>query len=200
MIVDIKISTVKTGIIEELAVVFDFTGTPGKSNWKDLAHELIDEKSYHEIKYLDKEIKPGLEFLSKLTRRDPEVTVKDFQKICEQGYRHDIIKYISKMNKNILLCNLDLGSKREIASFLNLSETPGLKNWKWFCEKYNFDHIEMKRIENASTAENKNISPTKNLFELLRQSKPNMTTGTVIKACEKIDRKDAVIILKKAYK
>ena len=188
-------STVPARIMRELSAKLDPPGGIGIQTWKELATELMDKKSHHEISYLDKNIQPGLEFLKKLSHEYPEVTVIEFQKVCERGVRNDIVNHFSKMDKTMLLSKLELGAKQEIASFLNL-ETPGSNNWKWFCDEYKFDKTVIEIIENSSTAQNKDICPTERLFARLRQIKPDMTVETVIKACKEIGREDVVTILK----
>ena len=184
--------------IDQLACKLDHSPGVGVTNWKNLAYELIDKKSNLAIKNLELHYfgggNPALEFLKRLSRRNPTITVGEFQDVCRSFKRMDIVLYIdSELKKNYELRSIDSVNKEKIASYLNLN-IPGVYNWEMFADEYGFNQDDIKQIR-SHIKEGRSYSPTKQLFELLRQTRPDMTVETLKQACQKLGRNDIVNIL-----
>ena len=191
-------SELKMHTIDQLAAKLDHSPGVGVTNWKNLAQELIDEKSNLTINNLELHYcgggNPALEFLRRLFIRNPTITVVEFQNVCRSFKRTDIAECIdSESNKNERLCNIDLTKKEKIANYLNFN-TPGVYNWEMFADEYGFNQDDIKEIR-SHIKEGQSYSPTKQLFELLRQTRPDMTVEILKQACRKLGRNDIVNIL-----
>ena len=193
-----RISELKMRVLDELAAKLDHSSGVGITNWKNLAHELIDNKPNLTIKDLELHYfgggNPALEFLTKLSHRYPDLTVGEFQNACRSFKRMDIVIFIdSDLCKNDKIESIESAKKNKLASYLNLN-SPGVYNWEIFADEYDFSNDDIKQIKSVIKV-GQSYSPTKRLFEVLKQSKPDMTVETVIKACRKIGRNDVVHVL-----
>ena len=184
--------------LEQIAAKLDHSSGVGITNWKNLAHELIDSRPNLTIKDLELHYfgggNPALQFLEELARRNPNLTVEEFQNACRSFRRMDIVIFIdSELCKGDRLRYIEPSKREKLASYLNLN-SPGVYNWEIFADEYGFNNDSIKQIKSV-IKEGKSYSPTKRLFEVLNQMYPSMTVDTVIDACRKIGRNDVVQVL-----
>jgi len=195
---ELKISELRMRHLEQIAAKLDHSSGVGITNWKNLAHELIDKKPNLIIKDLELHYfgggNPALEFLMLLARRKPDLTVGQLKDACRSFKRMDIVIFIdSELAINDQLRYIESSKREKLASYLNLN-SPGVYNWEIFADEYGFNNDDIKQIKSV-IKEKQSYSPTKRLFELLKQIKPDMTVDTVIQACRKIGRNDVVHVL-----
>jgi len=188
--------------IDQLSPKLDITYGAGISNWKSLAYELIGKDPNLIVEYQDLELhhfgggNPALNFLRRLSMSHPTVTVRDFRDKAKDFVRNDIVSYINDelaSSLDTFLRDIKQAHIQRLASFLNL-RVPTVPNWEVFAEEYGYKFNEVTQIK-AVIREGRSFSPTKKLFELLRETRPTMTIETIRVACKKLGRNDVVLVL-----
>ena len=197
-----NVQDLKLRHIDQLSPKLDTSYGAGISNWKNLAYELIGKDEELTVQLHDLELhhfgggNPALDFLRRLSMSHPTVTVRDFRAKAKDFVRNDMVSYIDKEMGNNLdeyLRDIKQTQKQRLASFMNL-RLPTIANWEMFADEYDYRYNEIAQIK-AVIREGHSFSPTKKLFQLLRETRPTMTIDTIKEACKKLGRNDVVLVL-----
>lgn len=192
--------------INKLTWKLDPSFGSGINNWLQLAHAIIGKEPDLIPKVKDLELhycgggNPASKFLQSLSTRYPKLTVGKFQGTAQELNRNDIFVYIKENlpNKSERLSKIDTDKKEHLASLLN-TNIPGINSWDMFADEYGYTYSEIS-VMKAAIKEEGSYSPTKRLFQLLRESKPKLKLEEIRAACRKLSRNDVVILLNEIEK
>ena len=131
-------------------------------SWHILIDRVYDDSKKRSDLKIDLENKGanfGLSFLEALTFRD--VSIKDF-KDHATGHKR-LCDHLSQnfADEKLCLSELKIDQLVEIARFLN-NDTPGLRNWKYYAGKFEFQNTEIMSIENEGPS--RKTSPSRALI------------------------------------
>ena len=87
----------------------------------------------------------------------------------------------------------DLDLLDNVAILLD-KETPGMKNWRHFAQKFDISRKECDGLKPKGIP-----SPTKKLMEYIVQVNPDLTLKQLIQALNKMERRDVVNALTKFF-
>ncbi|NP_001267810.1 DODE isoform X2 [Hydra vulgaris] len=188
-----NVSKVEDLSYRQIRVLSDFLDPD--YGWEEFAHHLFehDNEMINEIQKLRHEYagggNPAYLFLKQLLQRRPNILLNEFLDACKEVKRADIIHYANENFSGIsYISELDKNQLRDFADKVRGNIVPS--NWAEIASEFGeFSSEDIKRIELERLAPN-SYSPTKKLFEKLKQIHPNMELDNLINVCEKIRRKD----------
>ena len=129
---------------------------------------------------------PAHSFLIRLTQKYPTFTVKDFVSRCKSCGRNDIVLYASNVLKkdNFTLKNLE---DRELRDFADEVCGNGIciSDWRDIASTFpEFTPEDIRKLDATRLIPN-SFSPTKELFDKIRQINPTFKLEDLKKSCER---------------
>lgn len=169
----------------------------GIGNWVDFGRELKAEIPPNKLRQFAKPYSCTEEVLKIIQKREyPEVTVGKMKTTLRDLGRMDVCRALNSLQDNASISQLlnDPDVLEKVTSLLD-DETPGVKSWCQFAQKFKMTELECNALRPDGLS-----SPTKNLLKCLVQEDPGLKVKAFLAGMVKIGRaNDVVKILKEFF-
>ena len=141
---------------------------------------------------------PAREFFSSLLVEHGENTIKNLILNLKEMKRNDIVLYLEKLPNFQTKCLRDLSEeeRNKISEELNRTKGKGIQSWDNLASRYGYSVDRIEEIRSV-IKEKGSYSPTKALFNLLRQEQPDLPLDRLLISLKNIGSNDVAGYLEK---